>query len=118
MDAKKNFYEKSEQCSRSEKRSVEALPFIWDQWSEDLSQHTRGKLAPVEETNNGQSLRSCPFDAQHTVTFIGSGAGASGRAMAFCPSELGSDPRMDLAFFGNAVNLFSLGIGLSLKNGS
>ena len=25
---------------------------------------------------------------------------------------------MDLAFFGNTVNLFSLGVGLSLKNGS
>ena len=30
--------------------------------------------------------------------FKGSGGGASGRAMAFCPSEPGSYPRMDLLF--------------------
>ena len=46
---------------------------------------------------------------------LGSGGGASGRAMAFCPSELGSNPGMDLAFFGNAINLFSLGVGQFLK---
>ena len=28
----------------------------------------------------------------------GSGGGASGRAMAFCPSNPGSNPRTDLAF--------------------
>ena len=48
----------------------------------------------------------------------GSGCGASGRAMAFCPSKPGSNPGTDLAFFGNAINLFSLGVGLFLKNGS
>ena len=45
----------------------------------------------------------------------GSGGGASGRAMALCPSEPGSNPGTDLAFFGNAINLFSLGVRLSLK---
>ena len=45
----------------------------------------------------------------------GSGGGASIRAMAFCPSKPGSTPGMDLAFFGNAINLFSLGVGLYLK---
>ena len=34
---------------------------------------------------------------------VGSGGGTSGRAMAFCPSKPGSNPRMDLAFFGNAI---------------
>ena len=29
---------------------------------------------------------------------IGHGGGASGRAVAFCPNKLGSNPRMDLAF--------------------
>ena len=35
--------------------------------------------------------------------------------MAFGPSEPGSNPGTDLAFFRNAINLFSLGVGLSLK---
>ena len=48
----------------------------------------------------------------------GSGNGASGRATAFCLSEPGLNPGTDLAFFGNAISLFSLGVGLSLKNGS
>ena len=46
------------------------------------------------------------------------GSGASGRVTAFSPSKPGSNPVMDLAFFGNAINLFSLGVGLFLKNGS
>ena len=41
---------------------------------------------------------------------IGSGGGANGRAIAFCPSQPGSNPGTDLAFFRNAINLFSLGI--------
>ena len=45
----------------------------------------------------------------------GSGGGASGRAMAYCPSKPGSNPGTDLAFFGNAINLFLLGVGLYLK---
>ena len=45
----------------------------------------------------------------------GNGGGASGRAMAFCPSEPVSNPRTELAFFGNAINLFLLGVGLYLK---
>ena len=45
---------------------------------------------------------------------LGSGGGASGRAMAFCPSEPGLNPGTDLAFFGNAT-LFSLGVGQYLK---
>ena len=40
----------------------------------------------------------------------GSGGGASGRAMVFCPSEPGSNPGTDLAIF-----LFSLGVKLYLK---
>ena len=35
----------------------------------------------------------------------GSGGGARGIAMAFCPSKPGSNPGTDLAFFGNAINL-------------
>ena len=46
---------------------------------------------------------------------MGSGGGASGRAMAFCPSEPGLNPEADLAFFGNAINIFLLGVELSLK---
>ena len=45
----------------------------------------------------------------------GSDGGASGRAMAFCLSEPGLNPGTELAFFRNAFNLFSLGVGLSLK---
>ena len=44
-----------------------------------------------------------------------SGGGSSGRAMAFCPSELGLNPGTGLGFFRNDINLFSLGVGLSLK---
>ena len=36
-----------------------------------------------------------------SLTFFfreGSGGGAGGKAMAFCPSEPGSNPRMDMAF--------------------
>ena len=40
------------------------------------------------------------------ISYLGSGGGASGRAMAFCPSEPGLNPGTDLAFFGNAINLF------------
>ena len=44
----------------------------------------------------------------------GSGGGTSGRAMAFCPGWLGSNPGSDFGFFQLriAVNLFSLGVGL------
>ena len=45
----------------------------------------------------------------------GSGGGASGRTIAFCLSKPGSNPGTDLAFFRNAINLFSLGVGLYLK---
>ena len=45
----------------------------------------------------------------------GSGGGASDSAMAFYPSKPSSNPGTDLAFFGNAINLFSLGVGLYLK---
>ena len=48
----------------------------------------------------------------------GSGDGTNGRATAFCLSKPGLNPGTDLAFFGIAINLFSLGVGLSLKNGS
>ena len=45
------------------------------------------------------------------------GGGASGRAVAFCLSKLGSNPRTDLIFwFRIAANLFSLGTGLFWKN--
>ena len=46
---------------------------------------------------------------------LGSGGGASGRATAFCQSKPGLNPGMDLAFFGNAVNLFSLSVGAISK---
>ena len=36
-----------------------------------------------------------------------SGGGASGRAMAFCPSEPGSNPGTDLAFFGRMLSIYS-----------
>ena len=45
----------------------------------------------------------------------GSGSCASGRAMAFCPSELGLNPGTGLAFFRNDINLFLVGVRLSLK---
>ena len=35
-----------------------------------------------------------------------------------CLGEPGSNPETDLAFDRNVINLFSLGVGLSLKNGS
>ena len=38
----------------------------------------------------------------------GSGGGASGRAAAFCPSELGSNPQDRIDFLGTAINLVSL----------
>ena len=46
---------------------------------------------------------------------MGRGGGASGRAMAFCPSGLGSNPRgawgSNLGFFvSDVINLFSLGV--------
>ena len=47
---------------------------------------------------------------------VGSGGGASGRVMAFCLSKPGLNPGTDLAFFGNAIKLFSLGVGLYLKD--
>ena len=53
----------------------------------------------------------------NSETLAGRG-GESGRATAFCPSEPVSNPGTNLAFFGNAFNLFSLGVGLSLNNGS
>ena len=46
---------------------------------------------------------------------VGSGGGANDGAVAFCPSKPGLNPGTDLAFFGNAINLFSLGVGLYLK---
>ena len=48
---------------------------------------------------------------------FGRGGGASGRAVAFCPSRLGSILGTDLAFFRFriAANLFSLGAWLFLK---
>ena len=49
------------------------------------------------------------------VSTLGSGGGTSGRVTGFCLTEWGSNPGTDLAFFRNAINLFSLGIGLSLK---
>ena len=57
-------------------------------------------------------------DIFHLTTYIkklGSGGGASGRATAFCLSGPRSNPGKDLAFwFRIAVDLFSLGVGLSL----
>ena len=47
---------------------------------------------------------------------LGRGGGKSGRGMAFILSKPGLYPGTDLAFFGNAVNLFSLGVRLSLNN--
>ena len=47
------------------------------------------------------------------VSSLGSGGGTSGRATAFCLTERGSNPGTDLAFFRNAINLFSLDVGLS-----
>ena len=50
---------------------------------------------------------------------LGRGGGASGRAVAFCPSRPGSIPGTDLLGFFRfriAANLFSLGAGLFLKN--
>ena len=43
-----------------------------------------------------------------------SGSGRSGRAMAFCVGQLGSNTEMDLGFFQFriAVDLLSLGVGL------
>ena len=43
-----------------------------------------------------------------------SGSGTSGRAMAFCVGQLGSNTEMDLGFFQFriAVDLLSLGVGL------
>ena len=45
----------------------------------------------------------------------GSGGGASGRAMALCPSRPGSNPGTNLGFFQfhTAVNRFSVGDGFS-----
>ena len=38
---------------------------------------------------------------------VGSGGGASGRAMAFCPSEPGSNPWTNFAFFGRMLSIYS-----------
>ena len=51
-----------------------------------------------------------------TVILEGNGGGASGRAMAFCPSGPGSNPGgslgLNLGFFiSDVVNLFFLGVG-------
>ena len=46
----------------------------------------------------------------------GSGGGTSGRAMAFCACNLGSNPGTDLAFsLRIVVYLFLLGIGLPIR---
>ena len=37
----------------------------------------------------------------------GSGGGASGRAMAFCPGKQGLNPGTDLAFFGRMLSIYS-----------
>ena len=49
---------------------------------------------------------------------LGSGGGASGRATGLRPSEAGLDPRADMPFFRNCYQSISLGVKLSLKNGS
>ena len=44
----------------------------------------------------------------HVITFqhfLGRGGGASGRAVAFCPSRPGLIPGTDLAFFGSELLL-------------
>ena len=44
--------------------------------------------------------------------FRGSGGGASGRAMAFCPSRPGLNPGKDFGFFSSELQ--SIGVGLFL----
>ena len=55
----------------------------------------------------------------NSIHFVGRGGGASGRAVAFCPSRTTSIPGTDLLGFFRfriAANLFVLGAGLFLKN--
>ena len=51
------------------------------------------------------------------VSGQGRGGGASGRAMAFCPSRPGSNPGLDFGFFQFriAVDQLLLGVGHFLK---
>ena len=57
------------------------------------------------------------FDKKHiSVLTLGIGGGASGRTTAFYLSKPSSNPGTNLIFSENEVNLFSPGVGLSLKN--